>query len=373
MQSIRAAASEATTEAARVVVPPDDFRNTGPYPITLTHMIVSGVGYAFRQIDTPAAPIPVPAAGFVQNSLCAMNLVEVLISAPYSQYFYRKDMPLVPWNQVPQGDAGMMYTTTPYASSLHGVTRWSFDKLLRLPRKATIQFDVSAYNIPGIQGLADDLNVYLATAFEEQHTGMFNGNNRLSPRVRLPVADPGGGAQGDPWYPRGGPPVPIDGWSAAAGEVTTTFPREGQFRGDVWNRQETDRGQKDSHYAGFTVMLDQIEYDEAIHALGGNFANQPVAPLSQKVATRARITNGGSGQWWWRPGAPLSLVCPTINNAGLVHQLEQPIVLGPGERLEVELQAPIGQLFSVTTSSVNVQIRPYFNIGLSFTGYATIQ
>lgn len=372
VQSIRAATSEASLAAARVVVPPDELRNVGKYPITLTHMIVGGVGYAFRQLDVPD-PVPAPAAGFVQNSMSAPNLLEVLISAPYSQYFYRKDMPLMAWHSVPHSTPGMFYSAVSYASSLWGMTRWDFPRPLRLPRKSTIQFDVSAWNVPGLQALAEDQDAFLAVSFEEAHTGMFNGNNRHKERVRIPIADPGAATAGSPWYPQAGPPVPMDGWGAVAGEVPDTFPAAGRFRADVWNRQESDRGQRDTHYTGFGVMIDQISYDEAINALGGNFANQPVAPLSQKVATRARVTDGGSGQWWWRPGAPLSLVCPTINNAALVQELIEPIVLGPGERLEVELQAPVGGTFNTAASSVAQQIRPYFNLGLSFCGYATIQ
>jgi hypothetical protein len=90
------------------------------------------------------------------------------------------------------------------------------------------------------------------------------------------------------------------------------------------------------------------------------------------MTCRARTTNGGTNQWWWRPGAPLALVCPTITPAQ-VYEFEQPIVLGPGEQLEVELWAPLAPSLVLLGSGGAQTVQPNYTIGLSMTGYTTIE
>ncbi len=95
-------------------------------------------------------------------------------------------------------------------------------------------------------------------------------------------------------------------------------------------------------------------------------ADQPISPLALKTPVRARMHNGGTGNWWWRPWAPLALVCPTITPAQ-VYDLPEPITLRPGDDLEIELQTPA----PITIGLANV--RPQYTVGVSLCGYAAIE
>jgi hypothetical protein len=83
-------------------------------------------------------------------------------------------------------------------------------------------------------------------------------------------------------------------------------------------------------------------------------------------ATRARTRNAGTQEWWWREGAPLVLVCPSMT-PGLVKRLEDPIWLGPGEQLMVEMEAPDPIVVGEET------LAPTYNVGLSLCGYAVVE
>ena len=112
-------------------------------------------------------------------------------------------------------------------------------------------------------------------------------------------------------------------------------------------------------------MIDQIDFDEGVQAQPAPFPGSPITPYSQRLGCRARTTNGGTNQWWWRPGAPLALMSPTITPASVM-ELQQPIKLGPGDSLELEVTAPNPVVLAP-------QIDPTFQFGVSLTGYAIIE
>jgi hypothetical protein len=78
------------------------------------------------------------------------------------------------------------------------------------------------------------------------------------------------------------------------------------------------------------------------------------------------MRNGGTGAYWWREGAPLALVCPTITPAQ-VYDLPEPITLGPGERLDVEVSSP------GPTPMGEESIDSIYQIGVGLCGYASIE
>lgn len=78
-------------------------------------------------------------------------------------------------------------------------------------------------------------------------------------------------------------------------------------------------------------LFDSPEYDSG---LGSN-----PTPLGARVGTKARLGGAGPRTGFWREGAPMSLVSPSRTTA-MVHQLEVPIVLAPGDQVEVEVSAP---------------------------------
>ena len=89
---------------------------------------------------------------------------------------------------------------------------------------------------------------------------------------------------------------------------------------------------------------------------------------STMVPSRIRTTDGGSGRYWWRPGAPIALVLDHITPA-FVYELPVPITVGPGDALDVELEVPL----STTFPDDGTATTPTFNLGVSFNGYAAIE
>jgi hypothetical protein len=162
----------------------------------------------------------------------------------------------------------------------------------------------------------------------------------------IPVGVPktAGTSSHDPWY---------------SGLVTTggvQVKANAQLTGGGFKAQQPNRSGS-ARFTGMRVMLDQLYWD-------GGFAD-PVAPLATRVGTRVRNISG-SGEWWWRPGAPIALVMDTITPA-LVYKLPSAITLGPGDTLDVEMRFPAVLLEQMEGDDIS------FQIGISFNGYAAIE
>lgn len=360
VQKVRAPVGASSRLDGRVKVNKDHLRNVGRHPITLTHLLVCAIGYTFREYgasDTTALPGS-------HNSMNVANLIDVAIAAPFSRHLARKDMRVTGLPSKPSGEPSYRYVKD-YASGLWGLNRWDFDRPLVLPRRTSIQFDTGPFTLPDIGWSAGERvpDVYTSVAFEETHTGMFAGNTRYRQRASQ---DPAvlGRFTSDLLY------------SDAFGVMKATsygtdiapneWPSEGLFPYKSWVSQEANRGAPFNRFTGFSVAVDQITYDETIQEFDATYQDQPIAPLSTRLITRARVSSGGSGEWWWRPGAPLALVAPTVGPAQ-TYRLPDPIVLGPGEALEAEVQVPIAH------GDDDKPLRPTYTLGLSLTGYASIE
>lgn len=366
VQSIQAPTGASTALNGRTEVDKDHFRNGSRYPITLTKMLVAAIGYTFREFA--GVNDPVSALVDIHNSMSALNLLDIFVSAPYSLHLSKNDLRASSLPALAASEASMRYSLgdgVAYSSGMAGLCRWDFDKTLWLPRKATLQLDLGAWTVPDIV-LATIIPTAAAlprsvVAFDEVHTGKLNGNNRLRERAVLVDATQ--------TLANNDANIVSDGFGPSLGSnvaAAQPWPAGGLFQPKDFDSQESNRGQEMSAFTGFAAMIDQIDYDENIQDLAAAYQNQPIAPLSTRVITRAKTVHGGSGEWWWRPGAPLCLVSPTITPA-LVFELPDPITLGPGEQLEVEIQTPFGVV-------VGGQLyQPTYNLGISFTGFASIE
>lgn len=348
-----------TAADGRVVVPREHFRNVSRYPITLTHLCVAAINYTFRSY---AGANPATSPTDIHNSAVIQHLVKVYLTAPFSLPFTRKDMLIGAQAPLPTGEPGLMYDSASYASGPWGVSRWDFERSLYLPNKSNVQFDLSAYYLPSLFNAQATPVTYASIQFDEVHNGKFGGNSRL--RERRPL------------FPFARNSVNRLFAPDAFGDATTqfesevSFPPGAGFSGKEWRTQESNRGQDWSRFTGFAVQIDQIAHDEQIQTFGAPYAGQPLAPLSMRVGTRARVRGGGgTGEWWWRPGAPLCLVTPTMTPAS-VHRLPTPIVLGPGERLEMELEVPS---FVYALGGELGSVRPTYQIGVSMLGWASVE
>jgi hypothetical protein len=371
VQRIQAAASNASILSARVQIPKDDFRNVGKYPITLTKLILDGVGYAYRSY-TPGASV---SASEVHNCEAAVGHVDFQLSSPYSRHFSKRQFRLQSFEQTPTAEPSMQYASAGgvaqvYSSGLFGINRWAFDMPLRLPRKSTIGFELSGWTVPNVGLALPGAIIHSSIAFDEEDTGLFGGTSRI--RVRTQVPQLRNQSIGAPFWPTVTDPLPPDAFQVISGAETNTFPANQMFRAPNFNRQESDRGQDWTSFTGFAVHIDQITWDDYVQTAAAPFPGQPLSPQSLRMITRCKTTNGGTNQWWWRPGAPLALVCPTITPAQ-VYEFEEPITLGPGEQLEGELWAPVGPSLVLGSSGGAQTVRPNYTIGVSMTGYTTIE
>lgn len=331
------------------------FHNGGRWPITITRIALCPINYVLAAQDgvAPAGPTT------WQNSMAAVfQQARVRINSPFRRHLSRRAMPIWQartrrtWMQKPDAPA--------YASSLWGVSRLDFDHPLILPRLGTISCDITGYVIPSIgvpfgqpAGLGED-SVQSAMAIYEDG-GQLNGGARVRPRSNLtPIV-----STNQPWGN-------ITDAFGNYGVITNTnaWPAAGMFPSRLFDAENAGR-QGSSRVRGIGVHLDQINYDASQGAavIAGLNTN-PASPVSTRVGVRAVTSVGGSGEYWWRNGAPLALVFDTITPA-IVYPLVEPITLPPGDALDVEIELPV-QLFGG-------EVAPAYNLGVSFNGYAIIE
>jgi len=346
-----------------VRLPANDFLNGEKYPVTLTKVLVAPINYTFSRYSDPNPTLT--AANFRNCGVAAVEFPRVVVSAPQRQYYLRN--PGHPQVTTPRpsdtpNNPGAAFGTPDYASSLWGLTRWQFDKPMIIPRLGDLEFDLSTFTLPpGLAGPPVDPRATLH--FEEVGGNLFGGNARQSQQINLKSYNNTLG---------GTPPFPPDGFgpSAYLQSILATWPSDQRFSAKRY-AAENPSSDGSIPVTAFSVMIDQIVYDFGINEGGPGVLPNPgsvVTPLSLRVAARARMRNGGTGSWWWRQGAPLALVCPTITPAQ-VYDLPEPITLGPGDRLDLEVTAPgpvaIPEQEQVTNS--------VYQLGVSLCGYASIE
>jgi len=342
----------------RVVVPDDHFRNGSRFPVRLTHLLVSPVGYLFRSI---VGAQPYTLANF-DNSGAAVGRTRIRISSPHNAYFEPFDMRLFEFASVATSDSpgATEDLNFGYQSTLLGVSRWDFDLPYFVPRRGNIQLDLSvAPRSDDITGSADITSSVLFT----ERGGARLANARFRERKTLAFGNVTAAGPGL-FYPHEGVAVPCDQIGIQAAGATTFWESNGLFSPKRYETQEGSRGREYNEVTGFSVALDQIDHDDGVDAAS---ATAPVSSMATRIGCRAKTRNCGTGELWWRECAPLALVCPTMTPA-LVKRLDEPIWLGPGEQLQVELEAP-----SPIVNSEDATISPIYNMGVSLCGYAVVE
>lgn len=337
--------------------PQEHFRNISRFPIRLTKLLLSPVGYLTRSYGTATA---------ADYGLCMAALARAQISIEYPRGYsgQRRPMPTTLFKAEPTADPSPEVTATPEASSLFGVSRWDFDVPYIVPKDYQVPLELSGvrtYDTLGILPQALRMN----RAFFERTRSWILGHVVGIPGLLGTV--PNGAA-----FPGG--PQPLEAPDGAIFPVLSSntpalWGPGGAFPGGEWSRQRANRGLPYTEVTGFAVHIDQVLFDDTaaagIAALG--YTDVRMAPVAQRVITRCRTVNAGTGERWWRDGAPLSLVTPTVNPSALVRTLEDPIVLGPGEAINVSLTLPETYVIDETT------IDPLFSIGASLAGYAVVE
>jgi hypothetical protein len=338
------------------------FMNVGKHPIELRRMTLSMVNYIFLQnpvgISTPWRE-------------CAqlINDISVRVSAPQRKTLSKG---FVLGSGCMPNPTSEPRPVSPNTSSQWGQSMLRFDKPLMLPRMGTIEWGLSAFtgvNDSNGQGLGN-LSAFATMVYQETQ-GLWPGSTRafytqlsnLSPAQQQQLIT----ETEERW------PYLLDGYAGLEstktlpGISTNWWPPTSHFNGKLFNQQESTR-------SGTTMLTDmrchinQLIYDTILKiGWSDNGHGATPMPLSTRIGTRVRTTNGGSGDWWWRPGAPLALVFDTITPA-VVYALPEPIELEPGDTLAVDLSVPPAR-----TGDDQTLAPTEYQIGISFNGFAAIE
>lgn len=338
----------------QVRFPRADFRNGGRWPIVLEKMLVAPVGYTLLQYDGAAEPPTTNADR--HDASAAIQFDRLMVTAPGRQNYSFNVMNSSAFAPDPTPNVSMAGTNTDYASDLHSVCRWDFSKPLWQPRGYGMLFGVGGFLIqPSNVTLgADSVRPKVRLAFYERG-GMLSRSARVfQPNVNIDRQ--GGNAVF---------PFPADGLGAAANAQGAARDPFTVVADQYRKRQQTQAGSE--RLTGFAVHIDAIGYEDAIQAQANpDVVGRPIAAESLRMPVSCRTSAGVTDTDWWRPNAPLALVCPTITPAQ-VYSLTRPIVLHPGDVLDILGEVPGG--FQAGQN----QIFPTYQFGVSFTGYAIIE
>lgn len=342
-----------------------NLRNGGQYPIELRYMLLAPVGYSFNEylgLHDPAESSPGDygaCAAVIQNA-------KIMLSVPNRQHYALAPLPVTSFVNVATGDVPVYYGSAgdrnTGASGLHNVCRWDFDedRRLILPRGAACTFQIGT--ILGQPSGVDDAK-YASVGFYDDGVGhagskafLYNSRIRAKAIQMQNTASP----STFPWQP-------ADGLGSTAGATKGDFPGAQTVSFRDFKLQETERDGY-TMVRGYAVAIEQIDYDDALIGSGmANAVTGRAAPLALRTPVRAAC-DAMSQEWWWRDGAPLALVCPTMTPA-LVYRLPKPITLHKGDHIEAEMQVPGGVVIDATQHTANAR----FQIGISFAGYAAIK
>jgi hypothetical protein len=339
------------------------FYNGGKYPITINRIAVHGIGYDLRQAN--ALSLKWASAAAVQNG------VRLEIGVPFRQHYAKNAVAVGGLAPYPTGQIQTRADVTVQGggpdyspSSVWGQSMLRLDHPLYLPQRGSIETSFGSIRSPAGPEVASEPRGY---AVWQEEGGLFAGSGRSFEWDVLGQAVTNGGQLTDPVAS-----VPVEGWPYALtpeqfgyGLLPQTlqyWDPSAHFSAKRFNEQESTRGGS-TKITDFRVMLDQRGTDDRVaNALG----NVPMAALAGRIGTRIRTTNGGTKEWWWRPGAPMSLVLDTITPA-TVYPLPQPITLSTEDSLDIRAFIP-----AIPGLPQNPEQRT-MNIGVSLNGFATIE
>jgi hypothetical protein len=349
----------------------EHFRNEGRYPVELDHVLIAPVGYTFKNFDGINDPPVLPVGDF---GACAsvIQKSKILISVPNRQHYGFDPLPISTWTPQPVDDILMNNDPGfPAGSGMLGVCRWDFDpqRRLVLPRNANCTLQLGRFLLqPAATGPSFNFPNRLPAHVAFWEEGIYHEGSKQFPwnaHGRWRAAEII--AAGDDDDPDVFPIADGLGFNGGTDANTSAWSGESAVRFKDYKDQESSRAGHNS-VGGFAVHIDQIDYDAEIQT-DAAYTGFPIAPISLRLPCRAR-SDAMSQEWWWREGAPLALVCPSLTPAQ-VYKLPQKITLHKGDVLEVEMQVPGG--IETTPASPSTGVFSIFQVGISFTGYAAIK
>jgi hypothetical protein len=351
-----AQAVQGTSSGTLVRFNQEHFRNISRFPIRLTKLLLSPVGYLFRSFGASLTPAQWQAFGGV------LTRAELSVEYPRGYSGQKRHAAITLSGTDPTGDPSFENTGTPWASSFYGVSRWDFDPAYFAPANYGIGLELSSLRTYGAPFAGLPVGYRASRAVFERTRSWILGHAQLRVDTTLLTAQTGNVS------PEGPQPTVVGDAAAfpAASGNAGAWSAGGTWPGGEFARQKANRGLPYTEVTGFAVHIDQRLFDDTIAATAGLPPDVRLAPVSQRIATRCRTLGGGTGEKWWRDGAPLALVTPSVTPA-FVRELEDPIVLGPGEAINISLRLP--QPTTIEQSSLN----PTFSVGVSLAGYACVE
>lgn len=361
---------------ARIQFEREQLRNGTRWPVTIERVALTPINYP---IEHAGDPVLAPASPWGM-AYAALQGALIRISSPFRKSFARQEIAV---GAYPAMATGQPLGEETYQSSLFGISYLEFDKPLFIPQRSACMFGLGGltgvfYDPVGAAEISfarPQASPIFATMYFNEVGGLFSGSQRRALGQMVPDF-PNQSPQPDPstGYPF---PLPVDYSEVPGAPGALNWPPQMQLTGKQFGSQESTRSGS-THVYGMGAMIDQIEYDDdaasdaqgtGIDVDGGGFK---ISQLAARMGCRARMTHGVNTDEWWRPGAPLALVLDSITPA-LVYKLPNPITLGPGDTLSVEVRMAGTDYFQSTLDSVVLNNAARLQLGISFNGYTAIE
>lgn len=348
-----------------VVFNRENFRNGTRNPVVLDRLLVAPVGYTFNNF--PGVNDPPEGPGDVDACAAMLERCKLAITSPSRYHFAWRPGLIAARAEEQVHEASMRRDPVlGYSSGLLGICRWDFAYPMLIPRGGSLDFGLGK---PVLQPAS--LNDGDPVAFPRVTVAFFEDYGRAGGDARTKEFDLFWWANAAADSPH--PYPPADGLgvagNVAAGNSTRLYDERMMLNSKDWRQQQQTQAGS-TRVTGFAVAIDQRAWEEAVQLNPPtNGGGQPLAALALRTPTRApAMTDGGSKMDWWREGAPLALVSPSMTPAK-VFRLMEPIVLNPGDVLELELEVP-GATAGTPSDPI---ISPTYQVGVSLTGYAKIE
>jgi len=346
----------------RLLFGQNDFLNGEKYPLTLRYLCVDAPGYTWDTFSDNAA---LSQANFRNDRVSQFDRARLSIAVMGRHYYNRDFMDAIAIGAIPTSEPRVDVDADVDVLSANprqfNVYRWTFDEEMDLANDGASEFWLSGFRIPGFAGLGAPVLADMPQASIAFHQGggaFWGGAGRRARFQPLTSSNA---------------PIPRDGFanSVLAALSAQAWPSGTRFNAKDFLAQ-TPNGfpGATNRVHGFSVAIDQRAWDAYVltEAAAAGAQRGILASLGGLIATKARGAQGRSGTqaWWWRPGAPLSLVSPTMTTAR-VYQLPEPITLAPGDSLRVQLEVPDDVVVAASP------IPSYYQLGVSLCGEAAIR
>jgi hypothetical protein len=330
----------------------EHFRNGSRFPVVLTRVAVGAINYTLAQYDVS----PVSSSDRYHNDTSIIDVCDISFGVPNRRWWNRKPIQLASLTARATHEPSMRVSDVPYtyASGPWGIYRLAFEHPLQIPESAAIEVGIGSWTTA--LGIADSPPPALSAWISVEETGgIWPGAARSAQKAILHYTPPSIG------------PFKPDGFSASPNVPpgrTVPIDIQQTFTATEYTKQDPLRGRAGTRTVhAINVHINQIAFDDAVQSsLVTGVPGSPITPMGLRIPCQARCRGGGSGEWWWRPNAPLALVFNEITPAR-VYDLPSPVTLEDGDCLDVVIRTPPqwGGL------------APRYQIGVAFTGYAVIK